>query len=122
MLVVDDEEGPRQSLRVIFKDDYEILIVGGEDHKTGQANDPDQRFLNLEKWARERFPEVQSVEYRWSGQTMEPIDFLGFIGRNPLDAPNVYIATGDSGAALDGIAADISGAADFILSRGGLAG
>jgi len=32
------------------------------------------------------------------------------------------IAAGDSGAALDGIAADISGAADFILSRGGLAG
>jgi hypothetical protein len=32
------------------------------------------------------------------------------------------IAVGDSGAALDGIAADISGAADFILSRGGLAG
>ena len=27
MLVVDDEEGPRQSLRVIFKDDYEILMA-----------------------------------------------------------------------------------------------
>jgi len=32
------------------------------------------------------------------------------------------IAAGDAAAALDGIAADISGAADFILSRGGLAG
>jgi DNA-binding GntR family transcriptional regulator len=32
------------------------------------------------------------------------------------------IAAGDGGAALDGIAADISGAAHFILSRGGLAG
>ncbi len=29
MLVVDDEEGPRQSLRVIFKDDYEILMASG---------------------------------------------------------------------------------------------
>ena len=27
MLVVDDEEGPRLSLRVIFKDDYEILMA-----------------------------------------------------------------------------------------------
>lgn len=27
MLVVDDEEGPRQSLRVIFKDDYEIFLA-----------------------------------------------------------------------------------------------
>ena len=32
------------------------------------------------------------------------------------------IVAGDGGAALDGVAADISGAADFILSRGGLAG
>ena len=27
LLVVDDEEGPRQSLRVIFKDDFEILLA-----------------------------------------------------------------------------------------------
>src|SRR6476659_3264997 len=27
LLVVDDEEGPRQSLRVVFKDDYEILLA-----------------------------------------------------------------------------------------------
>ncbi|HWI59609.1 MAG TPA: response regulator, partial [Bacillota bacterium] len=28
LLIVDDEDGPRQSLRVIFKDDYEILMAG----------------------------------------------------------------------------------------------
>lgn len=27
LLVVDDEDGPRQSLRVIFKDDYEVLLA-----------------------------------------------------------------------------------------------
>ncbi len=27
LMIVDDEEGPRQSLRVIFKDDYEILMA-----------------------------------------------------------------------------------------------
>src|SRR5438552_4047521 len=27
LLVVDDEEGPRQSVRVIFKDDYEVLMA-----------------------------------------------------------------------------------------------
>src|SRR2546430_12828935 len=27
LLVVDDEEGPRQSLRVIFKDEYEVLLA-----------------------------------------------------------------------------------------------
>ena len=28
---------------------------------------------------------------------MEPVDGMAFIGRNPLDHPNVYVATGDSG-------------------------
>src|SRR5208337_2119968 len=27
LLVVDDEEGPRQSLRIVFKDDYNLLIA-----------------------------------------------------------------------------------------------
>jgi signal transduction histidine kinase len=27
LLIVDDEDGPRQSLRIIFKDDYEILMA-----------------------------------------------------------------------------------------------
>src|SRR5262249_42633823 len=28
LLIVDDEEGPRESLRLIFKEDYEILMAG----------------------------------------------------------------------------------------------
>jgi Rieske Fe-S protein len=31
---------------------------------------------------------------------METVDGLAFIGRNPLDADNVYIATGDSGMGM----------------------
>ncbi len=75
----------------------DVLIVGGEDHKTGQADDAEDRFQRLEAWTRERFPQVQAFEFRWSGQVMEPIDSLALIGRNPLDRDNVYIATGDSG-------------------------
>ena len=78
----------------------EILIVGGEDHKTGQANDGARRYENLERWTRERFPQVGAVEFRWSGEVMEPADGIAFIGRNPLDADNVYIATGDSGQGM----------------------
>src|SRR5205823_588839 len=28
LLIVDDEEGPRQSLRVVFKDEYQLLLAG----------------------------------------------------------------------------------------------
>jgi glycine/D-amino acid oxidase-like deaminating enzyme/nitrite reductase/ring-hydroxylating ferredoxin subunit len=78
----------------------DVLIVGGEDHKTGQANDGKERHLRLERWARQRFPMMEQIEYRWSGQVMEPTDGLALIGRNPGDASNVYIATGDSGMGM----------------------
>jgi glycine/D-amino acid oxidase-like deaminating enzyme/nitrite reductase/ring-hydroxylating ferredoxin subunit len=74
----------------------DILIVGGEDHKTGQEDDGADRFDRLDRWTRDRFP-VGSVEFRWSGQVMEPVDALGYIGRNPADKAHVFVATGDSG-------------------------
>ncbi|MGI9065326.1 MAG: FAD-dependent oxidoreductase [Pyrinomonadaceae bacterium] len=76
---------------------YDVLIVGGEDHKTGQQDDANKRFGALERWTRRRFPMIEGIEYRWSGEVMEPVDGLAFIGRNPMDAKNVFIATGDSG-------------------------
>ena len=75
----------------------DVLIVGGEDHKTGQADDGERRFARLEAWTRERFPQARAFDYRWSGQVMEPVDSLAFIGCNPSDHDNVYVATGDSG-------------------------
>lgn len=73
----------------------DLLIVGGADHKTGQDDDEMAHFDELESWARLRFP-VLDVVSRWSGQVMEPVDHLAFIGRNPGDR-HVWIATGDSG-------------------------
>ena len=75
----------------------DLLVVGGEDHKTGQDHHPDGNFDLLEKWTREKVPAALEVVYRWSGQVMESTDGLGFLGHNPLDRNNVYIITGDSG-------------------------
>lgn len=79
------------------RNEYEILIVGGEDHKTGQADDAEERFRRLEEWTRERFPMVETIEYKWSGQVMEPVDYMGLIGKNPGTDEHIYVATGDSG-------------------------
>lgn len=73
-----------------------LLIVGGEDHEVGQEDDPEQRWARLESWTRERIPVAGNVAHRWSGQVLEPVDGLAYIGRNPGDS-NVYIATGFSG-------------------------
>ncbi|MBC7834499.1 MAG: FAD-dependent oxidoreductase [Phycisphaerales bacterium] len=80
---------------------HDILIVGGEDHKTGQADDFEDRFHRLIEWTRSRFPMVESIDFRWSGQTVEPVDHLAFIGENPgFESRNIYIVTGDSGHGL----------------------
>jgi glycine/D-amino acid oxidase-like deaminating enzyme/nitrite reductase/ring-hydroxylating ferredoxin subunit len=79
---------------------HDLLIVGGEDHKTGQADDLGERWAALERWTRRLFPMFQTADHRWSGQVMETIDGLAYIGRNPRDADNVFVATGDSGMGM----------------------
>ncbi|HJT79755.1 MAG TPA: FAD-dependent oxidoreductase [Chthoniobacterales bacterium] len=87
---------PYHYVRFASDDKGYVLIVGGEDHKTGQADDCDKRFAKVERWTRDHFPFVTEVTDRWSGQVMEPVDGVAYIGRNPGDK-NVYIVTGDSG-------------------------
>jgi glycine/D-amino acid oxidase-like deaminating enzyme len=80
--------------------DSDLLIVGGEDHKTGIANekkDYEAKFKRLELWMRKIFSVQGPIMCAWSGQVMEPMDGMAFIGPNPGEDKNIYIATGDSG-------------------------
>ena len=95
-----DTLDPYHYVRIAHARNGTWLIVGGEDRKTGQDEAPLVRYEVLESWAREHFPMALDVGYRWSGQVIEPIDSLAFIGHNPGFADNVYVATGDSGNGL----------------------
>jgi glycine/D-amino acid oxidase-like deaminating enzyme/nitrite reductase/ring-hydroxylating ferredoxin subunit len=95
-----DTGDPYHYVRVAQLEDDDVLIVGGEDHKSGQAQDAVQRHERLEAWTRARFPMAREVAFRWSGQVMETVDYLAFTGRNPMDEENVYVHTGDSGMGL----------------------
>lgn len=77
----------------------DILIVGGEDHKTGEADDAERRFTRLEAWMRSLLPDLGKELHRWSGQIQDTIDFAGFIGRNP-GSKRSYVVTGDSGQGM----------------------
>ncbi|BCA56061.1 2Fe-2S ferredoxin [Nitrospira sp. KM1] len=91
-----DTESPYHYVRICGMDDHAIVIIGGEDHKTGQADNTEERFDRLEAWMRERFPAAESIVFQWSGQVMEPVDGLSYIGHSPGEQ-NIYVATGDSG-------------------------
>ncbi|MDQ5873302.1 MAG: FAD-dependent oxidoreductase, partial [Acidobacteriota bacterium] len=100
-LLLWDTADPYHYVRLQPVDDsHDVLIVGGEDHKTGQANDMGNRYRRLEKWMRDRFPSAGKVEFEWSGQVLEPVDGLAFIGPNPLDKGSIFIATGFSGTGM----------------------
>ncbi len=80
--------------------DKDFLIVGGEDHKTGQNKNPEDCFKRLENWTRRRFSMVGALVNKWSGQVMEPVDGLAYLGHNPMDRENVYVITGHSGTGM----------------------
>ena len=92
-----DTEEPDHYVRLQPGDnDTDFVLVGGEDHRSGRADDGDKRFDKLEAWARRKMPMLQDVTHRWSGQVLDTIDYAGFIGKNP-GSDHVYVSTGDSG-------------------------
>lgn len=95
-----DTEEPYHYIRVYPCEEHDILIIGGEDHKTGQEENPEQRFTNLIEWSAKHFNTLSAPEYSWSGQVMEPVDGLSFIGCDPENSKHVYIITGDSGMGM----------------------
>ena len=97
-----DTEEPYHYVRVFRKDQdsEELLIVGGEDHKTGQATNQAERWDRLEAWASARFPKLHDVRDRWSGEVIETLDGLALIGPAPHAGKNVFVAAGDSGMGL----------------------
>jgi Rieske Fe-S protein len=93
-----DTESPYHYLRSQATEEGALLLVGGEDHKTGQEQDTIGRFEALLEFATSRF-KVASVAYRWSAQVIEPVDGLPYIGRGH-GSKHVFVATGYSGTGM----------------------
>lgn len=90
-----DNDSPYHYIRSQMVNNNPYIIIGGEDHKTGHGTHTAAHFQKLEEWARAHF-DVEKIDYRWSGQIIEPVDGLPFIGRNPM-SDHIFVATGYSG-------------------------
>jgi glycine/D-amino acid oxidase-like deaminating enzyme/nitrite reductase/ring-hydroxylating ferredoxin subunit len=84
---------PTRSIRSHPVPDGEILIVGGEGHKTGQGGDTAQRYRALERFVREHW-DVESIEYQWASQDNESVDHVPYIGKLAPHSRRLYTATG----------------------------
>src|SRR5690606_31452459 len=91
-----DLDDPYHYYRTQVIDGRTLLIAGGEDHKTGHADDTGECFAHLENYCRAHF-DVDVVEYSWSSQYYEPADGLPSIGKLPGSNARVFVATGFRG-------------------------
>ena len=117
-LLLWDDGDPYHYVRLAEGSDeqHDLLIVGGADHKTGQDPHPERHYHEIESWMRERFPQAGPLAYRWSGEVLEPLDGIAYLGRNP-GSNNVYVITGDSGNGMTHATIGAMLVSDLILGK-----
>lgn len=86
-------EDPAKSLRSQISDEGELIIIGGEHHKTGQGKDTNAHYEALIAFAKDHYT-VEDIPYRWSTQDCMTLDDVPYIGHYTSDTPNLYVATG----------------------------
>jgi len=94
--LIYDMYDPYHYIRSQKIDGKEYVIVGGEDHKTGDGENTEANFLRLESYIRKHF-NVSEILFKWSSQYFEPGDGLPYIGHLPGHPGNIFVATGYGG-------------------------
>jgi len=81
--------------------DYDILLVGGEDHRVGDVRDVSDHYKSLIEWGHKHFPVEDLTGLKWSAQTIETFDGMPLIGPCPTETKGkIFIITGDSGTGI----------------------
>lgn len=94
--LIYDMKDPYHYFRTVEQDNGRILLIGGNDHKTGHNENTKHIFSELEAYVR-KYYDIRSVVYKWSAQYYEPSDGLPYIGHLPGADANTYVATGFGG-------------------------
>ncbi|WP_323192655.1 FAD-dependent oxidoreductase [Halostella sp. PRR32] len=89
-------EDPYFSVRPHPAGEESMVLVGGQNHRTGHSDSTVDRYRKLEQEAFDRL-NVDEIAYRWSTQDFVSIDRVPFIGLLGPQSENVYTATGFGG-------------------------
>lgn len=84
---------PTYSLRYQFSDKENLLLIAGGSHRTGEKDDEEESYKELENFLYENFPGAELVS-KWSTQDCMTYDKIPFIGLYTSSADNLYVATG----------------------------
>ena len=107
---------PTRSIRAVPLDGEELLLVGGEGHRTGTGGDTEERYARLEDFAREHW-DVRSLQYRWSAQDNSTLDGVPYVGPLTPRADRVFMATGFAKWGMTGGTAAAHLLGDLLLGR-----
>jgi glycine/D-amino acid oxidase-like deaminating enzyme/nitrite reductase/ring-hydroxylating ferredoxin subunit len=88
-----DTRDPYDYLRIDRHADFDYVIYGGEDHKTGQKKQTQRAYARLLGRLKKIVPAAR-IDHRWSGQVICTPDGLPYIGEN---AEHQFVATGYCG-------------------------
>ncbi|PAD77299.1 FAD-dependent oxidoreductase [Paenibacillus campinasensis] len=107
---------PVRSLRSASYQGEDLVIVGGENHKTGKGISTYKHYENLELFAGKLLG-TKEIPYRWSTQDLVTLDNLPYIGSLTPNEDKIFVATGFRkwGMTTSALAAHIL--ADKVLQR-----
>lgn len=93
-----DTEEPYHYMRIDSGENFDSLILGGVDHRTGEENiSIEERYKSLEEYIKQILPDLNyKLVHKWSGQVIESVDGLPFIGFVP-GSKRKLIGTGFAG-------------------------
>ena len=99
---------PIYSFRTAEYNGKEILLIGGSEHRTGEALPDNSKYEELEKKAKELYPDCK-VLFKWNTRDCISLDKIPYIGEFSNLMPNMYVGTGFKkwGLAFSNIAAKI---------------
>ncbi|MHC0036180.1 FAD-dependent oxidoreductase [Pseudoneobacillus sp. C159] len=109
-------DSPVRSIRFTPFNGEDLLLVGGDNHKTGQGIDTFKHYEALQQFAQQTF-KVQEIPYRWSAQDLVTIDKLSYVGPITKDKQRILVATGYRKWGMTNGTAAAQVLADFILGK-----
>ena len=84
---------PTYSFRTALYNGKRVLILVGNDHKTGEAIENNKNYEELESKVKKWYPNLE-VLFRWNTRDCTTLDKVPYIGEFSKIMPNMYVATG----------------------------